>query len=268
MFAQIIKNIKKKINPLFSWKGNFNTWDDAKKSSKSYDNELIFDKIFKANHLVKHNENWFERDGSVFEKTYINPYLLSGILFSAINKSKLTILDFGGSLGSVYKQHFKFLKEIPRLSWNIVEQETIVLEGKEKYTDDYLKFQFNIIEYKNLNPKTDLIILSSVIQYIEKPFELLKNLIELKSDFIIVDLTVISNHINKDFVAIQKINKTYYGTEISYPCWFFNKENFLNFFLNYYELLVDSKSYTGTIAHGKKSYDYSFLLFKRKMIHE
>jgi putative methyltransferase (TIGR04325 family) len=71
--------------------------------------------------------------------------------------------------------------------------------------------------------KYDLVLCSSVLQYLEKPFEVLEDLVE-KSEFLIINripLTDASDH----FVALQRIlTRKRRG---SYPAHFFSEKKFL-----------------------------------------
>ena len=64
---------------------------------------------------------------------------------------------------------------LKELKWNIAEQEKMVKCGKKYFETDYLKFYFNLDDcIEEQNP--DLILLSGVIQYIEKPYDLLSRI--------------------------------------------------------------------------------------------
>ena len=56
----------------------------------------------------------------------------------------LSVLDFGGSLGSTYYQNKKFLDSLDDVSWNIVEQKHFVDAGKEDFEDERLRFSYDI----------------------------------------------------------------------------------------------------------------------------
>jgi putative methyltransferase (TIGR04325 family) len=77
------------------------------------------------------------------------------------------VLDFGGALGSHYFQNKEFLKPIKIKKWIVVEQERYVKVGKEKIADGVLDFARSIDEIDHAN----ILIASSVIQYLEKPYE-------------------------------------------------------------------------------------------------
>ena len=177
--------------------------------------------------------------------------------------SRLPVLDFGGGLGSVYHQHKRLLPTINGLSWNIIEQGKYIEIGQKDYSTDALKFHETLADYSKIHSNTDIVLISSVLQYLEKPLEILKQLMELKPAYIIVDLTVISNRLEEDIIAVQKIGKSMYGEEVSYPCWMFSRQNFLKQFEDKYEPIIAQDSYLGIINHNGRSFNYNYFLLKR-----
>ena len=213
----------------FGWFGDFRSWDDAKKQTTGYDKDLILNKVKSSLLKVKNGEAVYERDSVLFEEIQYSWGALSGLLFAAANNhDSLTVLDFGGSLGSCYFQNKNALKSVKRLSWNIVEQSHFVSAGKDIFSNDQLSFFEDIEEYKRSNPKTDVLFLSSVIQYIDKPYNLLKLLLDVDPSIIIVDITTFTN-LGRDIITIQKVPPVIY--DASYPCWFFDQKNFIQFFI-------------------------------------
>ena len=82
-----------------------------------------------------------------------------------------------------------------------------------------------------------MILLSSVLQYIEKPYELLEKIAKLNFKNIIFDITTINTEL-KDRITIQNVDSSIY--EASYPSWFFNEKKLINFFIqNNYKLITD-----------------------------
>jgi putative methyltransferase (TIGR04325 family) len=117
--------------------------------------------------------------------------------------NSLNLIDFEGSLGSSYFQNRKFLMQLKELKWNIVEQKKMVECGRKYFENEYLKFYC----IKEQNP--DAIVLSSVIQYIEKPYSLIGKIINYKFDFIIIDRTPFIEG-DKDRLTVQKVSPKIY----------------------------------------------------------
>lgn len=244
IFVKIIKKIKKNefINNIldYGWFGPYESWDDAKKESSGYDSDKILEKVKNSLIKVKNGEAVYERDSYLFDKIEYSFPVLSGLLWIATkNKNRLNIIDFGGSLGSSYFQNLNFIKHLD-YSWNIVEQNNFIETGKKYFENDKLKFYPNI-ESCIKEIKIDVILFSSVIQYIEKPYELLNDLMKYNLNYIIFDLSGFINN-DIDIITLQKVNPNIY--EARYPCWFFNEKKFINFFTeNNYRLIVDFENF-------------------------
>jgi len=216
--------------------GNFPTWKDAVKASTGYNSDEIISKVKESLLKVESGEEVYERDSVLFDKIHYSWPLLAGLLWIASLKgNRLNLIDFGGSLGSSYFQNRKFLIHLKELRWNIVEQEKMVKCGKKYFETDYLKFYFNLDDcIEEQNP--DLILLSGVIQYIEKPYDLLKKIINYGLEFIIIDRTAFIKG-DKDRLTVQKVSPKIY--KASFPARFFSETKFLKYFEGRYELIEE-----------------------------
>ncbi len=85
----------------------------------------------------------------------------------------------------------------------------------------------------------DIIILSSVLQYIENPYPLIEFISQLNIKNIVLDRTAFSNEKN-DLLTIQNVSPDIY--EASYPCWFFSSSSFIKKFIGY-EIINEFDSY-------------------------
>jgi hypothetical protein len=91
---------------------------------------------------VKEGKGAYERDSVIFEIIEYEWHLLACLLWiAACNNNSLRVLDYGGSLGSLYYQHRDFLKYISDLRWTVVEQKSFVKCGKEQFENEHLKFE-------------------------------------------------------------------------------------------------------------------------------
>ncbi|PPB53531.1 methyltransferase, TIGR04325 family [Campylobacter hyointestinalis subsp. hyointestinalis] len=165
----------------------------------------------------------------------------------------IKVIDFGGSLGFTYFQNKKFLDRLFNLSWNIVEQKEFVDVGKAKFSDERLKFYYDIKNCIN-EQKSDVLLISSALQYIKKPYDLLNGLLTYNFEFISFGFGRTTFSINnKDTIKLQKLPPNIY--KASYPCWFFSENNFLSFFKNRYESIEQFDALDGCTK------DYSFWLY-------
>lgn len=235
----LLLNLLKSRNQ-FGWFGNYQNWEEAKSNCSGYDSSLILEKCQTAALKVKNGEAVFERDSILFYKSdYTHAWIiLIGILHCALNESKnINILDFGGSLGSSYHQNKYILNTIDDLSlkWNIVEQKSFIKCGRDNFEEEKLKFYLTTDECLKENAP-NILLLSSVMQYLEKPFEQLDKLLSLDTEYIIVDRTAFIKS-ETDIITIQKIPPSIY--KASYPAWAFNEQKFLSRILGKYNMILE-----------------------------
>src|SRR4030066_2158784 len=120
-------NIYRKLSGKGGFYGNYRTWEEAQKLCSGYDSDVILNKVREAALKVKNGEAAYEKDSALFDKIQYSWPLLAGLLWIASpNDNRLSLLDFGGSLGTTYFQNVKFLNHLKELSWSIVEQEKFV----------------------------------------------------------------------------------------------------------------------------------------------
>jgi putative methyltransferase (TIGR04325 family) len=248
---KIIKNIcppiltdyYKRKNKRYGFFGNFSDWESARKHTKGYDSDIIVEKVKDAALKVKRGEAVYERDSVIFDKIDHSWPLLANLLWIASqNDNLLDVLDFGGALGTSYFQNKNYLRHLEHLNWNIVEQKKFVDYGKELFEDENLKF-YHTFEDCLREKKPNVVLLSSVLQYMEKPYEFLDKMINLNIDYIIFDRTTILKS-GSDRVTTQIVPPKIY--DASYPCWMFNVEKLLDFFKGRYELIADFDAHAGT----------------------
>jgi putative methyltransferase (TIGR04325 family) len=188
---------------------------------------------------VKNGDAVYERDSVIFDKIEYAWELLATLMWvAAQNGGKLNLIDFGGSLGSTYYQNKKFLDKLRNVSWNIVEQSDFVNAGIESFQNETIRFYSSISDCCAASAeKIDLIIFSSVLQYLEKPFDVLKEAFGYGIKYIAVDRTGFTLN-DKQRITVQKTPARIY--EASYPCRFFSETDFLEYFEeNNYELVAD-----------------------------
>lgn len=207
------------------FEGEFDTWEKAASKCSGYHTDNILNKVLEATLKVMRKEAVYERDSVPFnEIQYSWPVTAALMLAAARNKGKLNMLDFGGALGSSYFQNKKFLKSISSIKWSVVEQPNFIEAGIKYIQDDTLRFYSSIKTCAKVN-RPNVILLSSVLQYIQNPNHILMELLSLDSDIIIIDRTPFYNSNKKASVKIQNIPASIYAA--SYPCWFFSLQDFI-----------------------------------------
>jgi putative methyltransferase (TIGR04325 family) len=227
--------VRKAIGFFYGWHGDYSSWDEAKKQCTGYDSGIILDKVKSALAAVRDGKAAYERDSVLFNEIQYSYPVLSVLMWIAVqNKGRLNILDFGGSLGSSYYQNKRFLDSVEDVHWCVVEQPGFVKAGLEEFASDKLYF-FDTIKSCMKSFKIDAVLLSSVLQYLEEPYSLLDQLKELQIRYIIIDRTPFVTR--KDRITVQTVPSRIY--KASYPCWFFNKNKFLNCFSENFNLVTE-----------------------------
>jgi putative methyltransferase (TIGR04325 family) len=253
-----IKSIFKKLLKRPSmWSGDYKAWDHAKSLTKGYDENGILEKVRDATLKVKSGEAAYERDSVIFEKIEYSWPLLAALLWAGCrNKNSLHVLDFGGSLGSSYFQNRKFLEVLHQLLWSVVEQPNFVQTGKKYVETDCLFFHNSIEETINEKGKPDLLLISCTLPYLEKPYELLQQLITYDIPYLVIDNTPF-NYKSGDRLTIQKVNPSIYMA--SYPCWFLDYQQILNIVKTKYRIVEEYQNELSIELDGRPVHYKGFL---------
>jgi putative methyltransferase (TIGR04325 family) len=110
----------------------------------------------------------------------------------------------------------------------------------------------------------DLVLVSSTLQYLEKPYDILDDLIKLNPRFILLDRLLIVD-LERELITKQTVRSFTY--EASYPCRFLVKDQIINFVTKdgVYELVSDFVSYVfnKSFINHRYAYDDIGLLFRR-----
>ncbi|WP_276485255.1 methyltransferase, TIGR04325 family [Paraflavitalea pollutisoli] len=215
-----LKSVIRRITQSSPWTGNYTSWEDALRHTSGYDAPAILEKVKEATLQVKRGDAVYERDSVLFDKIEYSWPLLANLLFVASrNKQSLKVVDFGGALGSSYFQNRSYLAHLKHLEWNVVEQENFVSAGRAHLQDSTLRFFYSVEEYLTLHGTPDVILLSCTLPYIERPYQLLEQLLSYNIPFLLIDSTYFNN-VASDRLSVQKIPPAIY--KASYPAWFLN----------------------------------------------
>lgn len=253
---------KRLFGARYGHSGEYRSWHDAVRASSGYDNDAILRKTKAALLKVKNDEAVYERDSVLFDEIQYAWPLLAGMMWVAARcGSTLNVLDFGGSLGSTYFQNRAFLCALPHIRWNIVEQPKYVKVGKECFEDEQLRFYPTIEHYLSEN-KPNLIILSSVLQYLEYPFKVLDELMGLCCEHIIIDRTPFWVG-PSDRLCVQTVPPSIYPA--SYPSWIFSTPRFHAYLNEKWQIIAEFDSFDGLSAPVKAVWK-GFILERRKHV--
>ncbi len=221
----------------YGWFGNYKNWDVLFQSTTGYSNRKILEKARKALLHVLNGSYCYERDTVLFDYPDYRFPILSGLLLvMAQSNRKLNLIDFGGSFGSTFFQHRFFFNTLHEIRWHIVEQKDFVISGKSLLENNILRFNLSIEECIEDNKQINAILFSSVLQYLNTPYEFMERILQYNFKFILIDRTPFVLK-GPDRLTKQIVHPSIYRA--SYPCWFFSKKKFLNFFMNSYELITE-----------------------------
>lgn len=246
------------------WTGPYESWATAAAETSGFDNELILTKCKAALLKVKNGEAVYERDSVLFDEIQYSWGLLAGLQKAALaNEGRLCVMDFGGSLGSSYFQNRKFLQTVRELKWCIIEQPNFVTCGQDYFANEQLQFYYTINECLQEN-KPNVLLLSSVLQYLEKPYDWIEKFLRLQIPFIIVDRTAFVKKEN-DILTLQNVPEEIY--QASYPAWFFGKNFYSHFAEDYLRIAEFDSGFTPpvTLHDGLIGY-WSGMILERKDI--
>jgi putative methyltransferase (TIGR04325 family) len=267
---RIKKRVKKLVSPnpknLDGWHGDYPSWKDAIENSQGYDKLEILEKAFNAALLVHEGKVPYERDGVVFNHIEFDWPLATALLtILGENGNRLNLCDFGGAFGSSFFQNKSFFNSAAQVKWSVVEQESFVNKGRQFFEKETpLRFYYSIGEMEESGFIPDVILLSSVLQYLDEPYKWMKYFIALQYPYIVLDRTTfISGPFER--ITVQTVPPEIYSA--SYPCHFFKEEKLLNIFCKHYDLIADFPSFcdsTATSEDGNKLYWKGFI-FKRKI---
>lgn len=191
------------------------SWEQALASVGGYGDTAILERVVEATRSVERGEAAFERDSVLFAQPEYSWALLSALLAAAVRDGRLHVLDFGGALGSIYRQHRQFLDGVADLRWAVVEQSGFVRAGREEFTTDRLSFHDRIdAATEAVDP--NVVLLGSSLQYLPSPQSTLDDLARTSARTLVLDRTPIAEA-EADVLTIQTVPSSIYPA--SYPMW-------------------------------------------------
>jgi len=196
-------------------RGDYPDWASAAAVAKGYDAANILEIQRASMRKVRDGRAVYERDSVVFDEIeYFFPILAALLLIASRNNNRLSVLDFGGALGSCYYQNRGMLSHLETLSWHVVEQAHFVAAGQAEFQNDQLRF-FPTIGESVAASRPDVVLLSSVLQYLKDPVDLLAQIAALGVEYILVDRTPILEA-GGERIVVQTVPPSIYPA--SYAC--------------------------------------------------
>ena len=216
----------------------YDSWNEARAKCSGYDSDTITKSLVSASRRVRDGEIAYERDGVEFDAIQYSWPLLAAILGSPRRSQKLAVLDWGGSLGSTYRQNKHLLESAGiELNWLVVEQKHLVEIGTSEFTTAALSFS----ESMSGIPvgQYDVAILASSICYIQDPERVLSEIAGLQPKRIVFDRTPESRS-GTGQIGVQRVGKGIY--KASYPIRAFAPYSLAKYLYPHYKLVFDWES--------------------------
>jgi len=135
------------------------------------------------------------------------------------NSGTLSVLDFGGSLGSTYFQCRSAIQHLPQLEWSIVELPAHVTCGQREFANGTLQF-YPTIGACLRERRPSVLLLSGVLQYLPEPWGFLREAAAQGFDWIVLDRTAFIPS-DRDRLTVEVVHPRIYPA--SYPAWFFSR---------------------------------------------
>jgi putative methyltransferase (TIGR04325 family) len=193
------------------------TWSQAVSGSNGYSDPEIILRVDSATRSVISGNAAFERDGFLFAEPDTRWPILTGLLQAHARDGYLRVVDYGGALGSVYWQHRSHFAGLNVL-WGVVEQENFVQYGRNLPSTEISFFTDLDLAISTIAP--NVILFSSVLQYLADPFALLSRVIPETQATIILDRTPTSKS-PTNIPVIQRVPAHIYAG--SYPAWIISR---------------------------------------------
>lgn len=242
------------------FEGDFSTWEQAAARCTGYDSTAVLDKVLEATLKVKRGEAAFERDAVVFDRLeYVWP-VTAGLMWAAARSAgRLHVLDFGGALGSCYFQNRALLETLPDVRWSVVEQAHYVAAGREHVADGRLQFH-ETIPAAVAADAPNVVLLSSVLQYLRAPFDIIDALADTSATSLVIDRTPFTSAA-RDALVIQQVPPDIY--DATYPMWILSESAFLRRLSGRWKLVAQHQSPEGVVRAGHRQVAFQGMLFSR-----
>lgn len=237
----------------YGWFGRYDSWQQARLQCSGYDGNSILQKILAGAQKVKNGEAVWERDGVLLDRIEYSWPLLAHLLWIAGRRgNRLSVLDFGGGLGTTWFQNRGYLSGMEEVKWSVTEQEGFVSAGRAHIADPPgrgLQFYYTAGDAIRERGPHDVFLASCVLPYLEQPYAFLQETIDRGFPYIIIENTYF-NAAPGDRLTIQKVPPFYY--EAAYPAWFLDYDKVKALLLTRYDLVEEYTNDTFLYLYGRK----------------
>ena len=186
------------------------------------------------------------------------------------NAYQISVADFGGAGGAHYFETRRLLDKKISVLWNVIEtQEMIKNATLFNLPDHELKFHSEISQVT-----ADLIYLSSSIQYVPEPYQIINSILEQGYPYILFNRMMLNKTSEEDLIVVQTSRLSDNGPgalpigeedrDICYPHTTLSQKKFLKKLEPGYELVLQFDEATGNLNRENKDIVGGGFLFKKK----
>jgi putative methyltransferase (TIGR04325 family) len=239
MIASLIDSLRRRRSGRIGFTGPYARWSEAAAASTGYAAPDILARARAATAAVRDGAAKGERDTVILPHAEYSFPVIAGLLAAAsMSRKGLSVLDFGGALGSSYFQCRPFLDWSRPLRWSVVEQPHFVECGRREFQTDELCF-YETVEACVAAEAPEALLLSGVVEYLPEPLSFATRCRELALPVVIVDRTPMLDA-GDSRLMVQHVPPQIYSA--SYPVWFLSRQALLDRFAPGYRLLCDFDS--------------------------
>lgn len=229
-------------------RGDYPDWPTAIAAAAASGGGARLDRVVTAARASRDGKAAWDRDGVTFPEPEVHERLLDALRQAAnTNDGQLVVLDFGGGLGSTWRQHRHALRDFT-VDWRIVELPAVVAVGRREFATAGLSF-FDSLSDAMAAGTVRLALLSSVLQYLEHPAALLSTLAATRIDDLVIDRVAL-NPDGREKLVVQHTPPALGGG--ASPCWHFARETLFAPLAEYHleaEWPVPFDEVDGTVAY-------------------
>ena len=192
------------LSPLIGFT-TVSSWEEAVRKSVGYEDADVVASAVKAE-VIRAGNRWI--DGRTMQ-------IATAFASSKAETRPIKVLDIGGADGH-YFHELEGLLGTGVFDWTVLETEPMAARFAVQASQS-LRWVF---DSASLEIQYDVVLLSSVLQYVQDPDSLLHMACQRGKSVIINRLPVVSG--DKDIPTVQHLRM--YGRRGSYPAWFFSKD--------------------------------------------
>jgi putative methyltransferase (TIGR04325 family) len=244
------------------FEGDYGSWAEASAASGGYDKEEIARRVYDAELKVAKGEAVDARDGVLFDTMQFSLPVMAALMRAAARSGgSLRVVDFGGAFGGLYR-HYKALGVPGEVAWTVVEQRRFASLGAAQFQNGELRF-LDSLEAALAASQPDVLLLSSVLQYLPDPYALIRRIGEASAAHVVIDRTPCSE-LDRDVLTVQTVPPSIYPA--SYPCWILARRRLVSSFTPAYQLWAEFTDGTGQWSATAAKFQLAGFVFDRQPV--